>query len=134
MVSECRRVYECAAAFSAGDLVSAGALMTESHRSLADDFDVSTAALDTLVATLLDRPGVFGARMTGAGFGGCVVALCRPGAVDPQTLGTPAWRVRPSDGTVALRDSGDGGDDGGDGGRDGGDGAGAQPSASPGSG
>ena len=41
--------------------------------------------------------------MTGAGFGGCVVALSRPGAIDPETLTTPAWRVEASDGTVAMR-------------------------------
>ncbi len=103
VVSECRRVRECAAAFRAQDLVASGVLMTESHRSLADDFDVSTAALDELVETLAARPGVFGARMTGAGFGGCVVALCRPGAVDPASLATPAWKVEASDGTVAGR-------------------------------
>jgi galactokinase len=105
VVSECRRVRQCAAAFTGDDLIGAGALMTESHRSLADDFGVSTAALDTLVATLVSRPGVFGARMTGAGFGGCVVALSRPGAIDVHALSTPAWRVEASDGTVASRDA-----------------------------
>ena len=49
VVSECRRVRACAAAFAAGGLAGRGTLMTESHRSLADDFDVSTAALDDLV-------------------------------------------------------------------------------------
>ncbi len=103
VVSECRRVRGCAAALAAGDLVAAGTLMTESHRSLAQDFEVSTDALDALVTELAARPGVFGARMTGAGFGGCVVALSRPGAIDPDSLATPAWRVRASDGTVARR-------------------------------
>ena len=77
--------------------------MTESHRSLADDFEVSTHALDALVEKLSAHPGVFGARLTGAGFGGCVVALSRPKAIDPDALTTPAWRVEASDGTVALR-------------------------------
>ena len=108
VVSECRRVHRCAAALSAGDVGSAGALMTESHRSLADDFEVSTGDLDTLVEHLLDQPGVLGARMTGAGFGGCVVALTRPGAIDPDELTTPAWTVEASDGTVALRGTPDG--------------------------
>jgi galactokinase len=103
VVSECHRVHECAAVLAAGDLVAAGALMTESHRSLAGDFEVSTDALDTLVEELSARPGVFGARMTGAGFGGCVVALSRPRAIDPDALTTPAWRVKASDGTVAMR-------------------------------
>jgi galactokinase len=103
VVSECRRVRACAAAFTANDVAGAGALMTESHQSLTDDFDVSTAALDELVEALVARPGVLGARLTGAGFGGCVVALGRPGAVDPASLATPAWKVEASDGTVARR-------------------------------
>ena len=49
---------------------AAGALMTESHRSLADDFEVSTPALDALVDRFCGHPGVYGARITGAGFGG----------------------------------------------------------------
>lgn len=57
---------------------------------------------------LVGIPGVFGARMTGAGFGGCAVALCRPGAIGLERLGTPAWRVRASDGTVARRARPDG--------------------------
>lgn len=103
VVSECRRVRECAAALPAGDLVTAGALMTESHRSLADDFEVSTPELDALVEMLAAISGTFGARMTGGGFGGCAVALCRPGAIDPSSLATPAWRVEAGDGTVARR-------------------------------
>ena len=70
-----------AAALAAGDLAEAGALMLASHASLRDDFEVSTPELDELVARLVRRPGVLGARLTGAGFGGCVVALARPGAV-----------------------------------------------------
>jgi galactokinase len=103
VVTECQRVKDCAAALTAGDLAGAGALMGESHRSLAGDFAVSTPVLDTLVQHLASRPGVFGARMTGAGFGGCVVALSRPGAIDLDALASPAWRVGPSDGTVAMR-------------------------------
>ena len=103
VISECRRVRRCAEALMAGDLAGAGALMTESHQSLTADFAVSTPVLDALVDDLLSRPGVFGARMTGAGFGGCVVALCRPGAIDLRALPTPAWRVDPTDGTVASR-------------------------------
>jgi len=103
VVSECRRVRQCADAFLSDDLVGAGSLMTESHRSLAEDFEVSTPAVDELVASLVARPGVFGARMTGAGFGGCVVALSRPGAIELESLATTAWRVEASDGTVAGR-------------------------------
>ncbi len=94
-VSENERVHAFAAALTAGDAVAAGALMGESHRSLRDDFEVSTPALDALVERLCATPGVLGARLTGAGFGGCAVALCRPGTeID---LGLP-WRLRPSAG------------------------------------
>jgi galactokinase len=55
---------------------------------LRDDFEVSTPVLDALVGRLVATPGVLGARMTGAGFGGCVVALIRPGALDE------GWVVR----------------------------------------
>jgi galactokinase len=103
VVSECERVRGCVAAFADGDLDAAGALMMASHQSLADDFAVSTPILDTLVDHLTAMPGVFGARMTGAGFGGCVVALSRPGAIDLDSLSAPAWRVVASDGTVAAR-------------------------------
>jgi galactokinase len=69
-----------------GELRDAGALMHESHRSLRDDFAVSTAALDDLVARLVKTPGVYGARLTGAGFGGSVVALTRPGVLSEGLL------------------------------------------------
>ena len=51
--------------------------MIESHASLRDDYAVSGSELDTLVTAALEIPGVFGARLTGAGFGGCAVALVR---------------------------------------------------------
>lgn len=99
VVTECARVRATAEAFALGDPVEAGRLMSESHRSLAGDFEVSTPDLDDLVAELGMRPGVLGARMTGAGFGGCVVALGRPGALELEALSRPAWRVVPTDGT-----------------------------------
>jgi galactokinase len=96
VVTECDRVRWFARALTAGDLAEAGRLMTASHQSLATDFEVSTPVLDELVERLLKIPGVHGARLTGAGFGGCVVALAEPGALDPGSFATPAWRVRPS--------------------------------------
>jgi galactokinase len=76
-----------------------GALMTQSHVSLRDDFEVSTPALDQLVAALEKIPGVYGARLTGAGFGGCVVALCERGAIgDPTAFSGRGWRVQASEG------------------------------------
>lgn len=58
-----------------------GELMNASHASLRDDYEVSTPELDRLVALLQEQPGVFGARLTGAGFGGACVALCRADTV-----------------------------------------------------
>lgn len=103
VVSECDRVRWFASALENNDLVEAGRLMTASHLSLAHDFEVSTDALDELVDHLVSTRGVFGARLTGAGFGGCVVAITEPGAVDVGALRTPAWRVRPSAGARLLR-------------------------------
>lgn len=92
VVTENARVRAFAAAFAAGDLAAAGAAMTASHASLRDDFEVSTPVLDALVDRLLATPGVHGARLTGAGFGGCVVALTEPGVLDE------GWPARPADG------------------------------------
>lgn len=92
VVTENRRVDDFAAALKHGDLTGAGALMVESHQSLRDDFEVSTRRVDTLVDHLQATPGVYGARLTGAGFGGCVVALAAPGT----EVGVDAWRARPA--------------------------------------
>jgi galactokinase len=81
VVGENRRVLDFATAVEAGDAAVAGALMRESHRSLRDDFESSTAVIDELCRVLDARPGVFGARITGGGWGGAVVALTRPGAL-----------------------------------------------------
>ena len=96
VVTENARVIAFANALRAGDLDRAGELMVESHRSLRDDFEVSTAVLDELVDTVTSVPGVYGARLTGAGFGGCVVALAAKGTV--IEAGVDAWVVRASDG------------------------------------
>ena len=96
VISENLRVVEFADALQAHDLVAAGELMADSHRSLRDDFEVSTDVLDGLVQRLLVTPDVHGARLTGAGFGGCVVALCEPGAL------TEGWTVTASAGARLL--------------------------------
>lgn len=67
-------------AAQAADAAAFGQLMNASHASLRDDYEVSTPALDRLVSLLQAHPGVHGARLTGAGFGGACVALCRAGA------------------------------------------------------
>ncbi len=74
VVTENARVVAAAEALEAGDLETFGQLMTASHESLRTDYDVSTPELDALVGALLDA-GALGARLTGAGFGGAVVAL-----------------------------------------------------------
>jgi galactokinase len=76
VVAENERVHETAAALRAGNLERVGELFSESHASLRDDYEVSTPKLDALVAALEDA-GALGARLTGAGFGGAVVAACR---------------------------------------------------------
>ena len=75
VVSEIARVHAFVDALSSEEVASAGALMTESHDSLRDNHEVTTATLDALVARLTAMPGVYGARLTGGGWGGCVVAL-----------------------------------------------------------
>ncbi|MFG0283827.1 MAG: galactokinase [Phycisphaerales bacterium JB039] len=82
VISENARTIEAAHALEAGDLLLAGRLMTESHASLRDDYEVSCAELDELVEIALATPGVFGARLTGAGFGGCAIALVEPAAIE----------------------------------------------------
>jgi galactokinase len=74
VVSENARVVEFVQHLRDGDLASLGRIACESHRSLADDFSVSTPQLDLLVS-LAVASGAYGARLTGAGFGGCIVAL-----------------------------------------------------------
>jgi len=100
VTTEVARVRAFADSLAGNDLEAAGALMTASHRSLRDDFEVSTPALDRLVDALCALPGFLGARLTGAGFGGCVVALSRPGVELP--LPNRRWSVVPSDGARLL--------------------------------
>jgi len=76
VVTENARVLQAVDCAGAQDF---GTLMNASHASLRDDYEVSTPGLDTLVALLQAQPNVFGARLTGAGFGGACVALCRTG-------------------------------------------------------
>jgi galactokinase len=78
VVTENARVTAFAAALENDDLPTCGALMLASHRSLRDDFAVSTRELDRLVDLSVES-GAYGARLTGAGFGGCVVALVASG-------------------------------------------------------
>ena len=80
VVTEGRRVALAEVAMRDGDMREFGELMLGSHESLRDDYEVSTGELDEIVAVAL-RAGAAGARLTGAGFGGCAVVLCGQGAV-----------------------------------------------------
>jgi len=101
VVSEHRRVRAAVAALAAGDLEGLGQLLVESHASARDDFEVSTLTADNIVSRLARTPGVFGARLTGAGFGGCVVALARSGT--RLAPGLDAGVVRAVDGAGVVR-------------------------------
>ncbi|HEY0521126.1 MAG TPA: galactokinase [Ilumatobacteraceae bacterium] len=92
VVSENQRVRDFVAAMRSGDLAAAGSLMIDSHNSLRDLYATSTPVMDDAVEQLAAQPGVHGARMTGGGFGGCVVALTEPGAV------ADGWIVKAVDG------------------------------------
>ena len=108
VITECARVGEAERMLGRGNLVGLGAVMTEGHRSLATDYRVSVPAVDELVEHLLGLPGVLGARMSGGGFGGCVLALCRPDspALDPEAHATRrSWRVSPAAGAARLATS-----------------------------
>lgn len=82
VVTEIQRTVEAADALRHGRLADFGALMFDSHASLRDDYEVSCAELDALVAIASEVQGVYGARMTGGGFGGCAIALVEPAAMD----------------------------------------------------
>ena len=96
VVTENERVRHSVEALKSEDLVTVGRLMTASHVSLRDDYEVSTPDLDVAVEALISTRGVYGARLTGAGFGGCVIALAAPGAVED------AWVMRAVDGAEVV--------------------------------
>ncbi|MBM3268991.1 MAG: galactokinase [Candidatus Sericytochromatia bacterium] len=81
VVSENARVLRAATFLAAGDVTAFGELMDQSHDSLRDDYEVSCEELDLLVSLARNTQGVLGARLTGAGFGGCAVALVRSEAL-----------------------------------------------------
>jgi len=90
VVTENQRVLDTVALLDAGTMPKIGPLLTASHVSLRDDFEVSVPQLDTAVDAALGS-GAYGARMTGGGFGGCVLAL-----VDADATELVAHQVRES--------------------------------------
>jgi galactokinase len=80
IVTENQRVLAAVVALEADDAVRLGQLMAESHASMRDDYGISTPDVDALVALGQQHPNIFGARMTGGGFGGAVVLIAKAGA------------------------------------------------------
>ena len=103
VVTEGRRVALAEEAMRNGEMGRFGGLMVESHISLRDDYEVSTAELDEIVATALEA-GAAGARLTGAGFGGCAVALCDRSTVAPVMQALAARFYVPRLGRPPTRD------------------------------
>jgi galactokinase len=85
VVGENQRVLDGIEALERSDATTFGRLMDASHRSLRDDYEVSCAQLDAMVEAAWEAPGAIGARMTGAGFGGCAVALVRAAQAEAFT-------------------------------------------------
>ena len=85
VITENERTQRAVALLKDGDLWGFGQLMVVSHESLRDDYEVSGKELDLLVEIALNVPGVLGARMTGAGFGGCTVNVVERDAVPALT-------------------------------------------------
>ncbi len=81
-VTENLRTLRATNALKKGDLETFGQLMKDSHRSLRDDYEVSSVPLDTLVDLALEVDGVLGTRMTGAGFGGCTISIVHKDAIE----------------------------------------------------
>jgi galactokinase len=82
VVTEDDRVIEAVGALTGGELGRLGGLMAASHQSLRDDFEVSCVELDAIVELAVKCDGVYGARMTGGGFGGCTINLVGKDSVD----------------------------------------------------
>ena len=114
MITENARVSATVEALASGDLGTVGRLMHDSHVSLRDRFEVSSPELDALVEIAMAIPGVVGARMTGAGFGGCTLTLVDTGSAAALSarltseytartgLVAKVWTVRAVDGAGAV--------------------------------
>jgi galactokinase len=81
-IAENQRVKDAANVLKEGNLVELGQLLNASHKSLKEDYEVTGIELDTLAETAQKQEGCLGARMTGAGFGGCAIALVHKDKID----------------------------------------------------
>ncbi|MCI0433757.1 MAG: galactokinase [Gemmatimonadetes bacterium] len=116
VVTEIERTREAASALEAGVLWRVGRCMNESHESLRDDYEVSTPELDALVLAARSVHGVYGSRLSGAGFGGCTISLVANSAVAEFVARVPeaykrqtglearVWICRAADGAALVRD------------------------------
>ena len=112
VVTENERTLQAVMAMKHNNPVLLGKLMNASHQSLRDDFEVSSPELDIMVNCALEHDSCFGARMTGAGFGGCPVALVRADAAE-SVLSNVTKCYRQSNGKtprIYLCNSADGAD------------------------
>jgi galactokinase len=101
VVTETARTCAAAEALSHGDLAALGALMAQSHASMRDDFEITVPAVDQLADIMAQAVGSQGgARMTGGGFGGCVIAVA-PCALTDTVVAAVAAQYRAPDGTLA---------------------------------
>ncbi len=101
IVSENQRVKDACSALQRGDVVHLGELVTASHVSLRDDYEISCAELDALVEIMISCPEVYGARLVGGGFGGCALCLVDSTQLEQvidkvrieygELLGRPPW-------------------------------------------
>ncbi len=115
VVTENERVIKAVAALKAGNLKELGELLRQSHASLRDDYEVTGIELDALADAANEQEGCIGARMTGAGFGGCAIAIVHKDKIDSfiqnvqsiytKKIGHEAgfFACSPSDGTAELR-------------------------------
>ena len=111
VIEEDARVKESIRVLTAGDLAAFGKLMTASHNSLRDLYEVTCPELDLLAAEALKIDGVLGSRMTGAGFGGCTVSLVKDESVDTfiETIGKIYKQEIGYDASFYITEIGDGG-------------------------
>jgi galactokinase len=121
VITENARTLRAVAAMRRGDAAELGRLMNQSHASLRDDYEVSSEALNAMVEIALSHPACYGARMTGAGFGGCAAALVRAEEADDFSRRTTAvyrqktgrapaaYACRATNGTEAMSSTSPGG-------------------------
>ena len=110
VVSENDRVLRSTTALEQHDVETFGTLMNESHKSLRDDYEVSIPELDVLVSSAQQVPGCYGARLTGAGFGGCIVSVVDTNVIETfqKTVASAYHQATGRDTTIYICRAADG--------------------------